>query len=225
MLLSARDEETGAGMTDRQLRDEVMTMLLAGHETTSLALSWTYYLLSRHPEAERAIAAEVHAAVGDRRPSFADLNSLTFTRQVIEESLRLYPPAWGFSREALADDEIGGYHVPKGSLAFIIPYVVHRRPNLWPDPERFDPARFEPQHEAARPKFAYIPFGGGPRGCIGNQFAMVEAQLIVASVAQRFRLDVLANQGVRAEPLITLRPAPGVRARPEARALASVGRT
>jgi cytochrome P450 len=217
MLLSARDEETGAGMTDRQLRDEVMTMLLAGHETTSLALSWTYYLLARHPEVEARIADEVDRVVGGSRPSFAHLERLTTTRQAIEESLRLYPPAWGFSRQAIADDEIGGYRVPKGSLAFVIPFVVHRRPAWWPDPERFDPDRFTPERDAARPRFAYFPFGGGPRGCIGNQFAMMEAQLIVAAVAQRFRVAVVPGQEVRAEPLITLRPAPDIMARLEVR--------
>jgi cytochrome P450 len=213
MFLSARDEETGVGMTDRQLRDEVMTMLLAGHETTSLALSWTYYLLSQHPEVERNIADEVDRVVAGRRPTFADVDQLTCTRRAIEESLRLYPPAWGFSRLALGDDEIGGYRVPKGSLVYLIPFVIHRRPRLWPDPERFDPDRFASGHEAARPRFAYIPFGGGPRGCIGNQFAMVEAQLIVAAVARRYRIELVPGQNIRAEPLITLRPAPGIRAK------------
>ena len=222
MFLSARDEETGAGMTDRQLRDEVMTMLLAGHETTSLALSWTYFLLSQHPDVERSIANEVDRVIGDDRPSFAHLDQLTCTRRAIEESLRLYPPAWGFSRRALADDEIGGYHVPRGSLVFVIPFVVHRRPTLWSDPERFDPNRFTPEREAERPRFAYIPFGGGPRGCIGSQFAMVEALLIAAGIAQRYRIVPVPDQAVRPEPLITLRPNPGIRARLEKRTARAV---
>jgi cytochrome P450 len=212
MFLSARDDETGAVMTDRQLRDEVMTMLLAGHETTSLALSWTYYLLSRHPESERRITDEVDRVIGDRWPTFADVDQLIWTRRVLEESLRLYPPAWGFSRLALGDDEIGGYRVPKGSIVFLIPFVIHRRPKLWPDPERFDPDRFAPERESVRPRFAYIPFGGGPRGCIGNQFAMLEAQLIVAMIAQRYRIELVPDQNIRPEPLITLRPNPGIRA-------------
>jgi cytochrome P450 len=210
MLLSARDEETGDGMTDRQLRDEVMTMLLAGHETTSLALSWTYYLLSQNPDADRGIADEVDRVIGDERPSFEHIEQLAGTRRVIEESLRLYPPAWGFSRRALNDDEIGGYRVPKGSLVFVIPFVVHRRPRVWPDPDRYDPDRFAPEQVAVRPRFAYIPFSGGPRGCIGSQFAMVEALLIVAAIAQRYRIVLVPGQNIRPEPLITLRPKPGI---------------
>jgi cytochrome P450 len=199
-------------MTDRQLRDEVVTMLLAGHETTSLLLSWTYYLLSQHPGARRSIEDEVDREIGNGRPTFAHIDRLTFTRRVLEESLRLYPPAWGFSRRALGDDELGGYRIPKGSLVFLIPFVVHRRPKLWPDPDRFDPGRFAPEHESTRPRFAYIPFGGGPRGCIGNQFAMLEAQLIVATIAQRYRIELVPDQHIRPEPLITLRPAPAIRA-------------
>jgi len=221
MFLSARDEETGETMTDGQLRNEVMTMLLAGHETTSLALAWTYYLLSQHPEIERSVADEVERAIGGGRLSFGHLYRLAGTRRVIEESLRLYPPAWGFSRQAVADDEIGGYRVAKGSLVFLIPFVIHRRPRLWPDPERFDPDRFTPDREASRPRFAYIPFGGGPRGCIGNQFAMVEAQLILAAVARRYRIAVVPGHTIRPEPLITLRPSPGIRARLEKRTAGS----
>ena len=187
-------------------------MLLAGHETTSLALSWTYYLLSQHPEVEQGIADEVERVIGDGPPGFEHLDRLICTRRAIEESLRLYPPAWGFSRRALGDDEIGGYRVPKGALVFLIPFVIHRRPALWPNPDRFDPGRFTPEQEAQRPRFAYIPFGGGPRGCIGNQFAMVEAQLIVAAIAQRYRIELMRDQDIRPEPLITLRPAPGIRA-------------
>lgn len=229
MFLAARDDETGAGMTDRQLRDEVMTMLLAGHETTSLALSWTYYLLSQHPDVERGITDEVDRVIGSGRPSFSHVDRLTRIRQTLEESLRLYPPAWGFSRLSLGDDEVAGYRVPKGSIVFLIPFVIHRRPKLWPDPDRFDPDRFAPEQESARPRFAYIPFGGGPRGCIGNQFAMLEAQLIVASIAQRFRVELVPGQEIRPEPLITLRPKPGIRAVIRQRAVhplsGSAGRT
>jgi cytochrome P450 len=210
MFLSAQDEETGARMTDRQLRDEVMTMLLAGHETTSLALAWTYWLLWQHPDVEARMADEVDQAIRGARAGFGDLEKLTYTRKVLDESLRVYPPAWGFSRRALADDEIGGYRVPAGSIAFLIPYVVHRRPALWPDPERFDPERFTPERQAERPRFAYFPFGGGPRQCIGNQFAIMEALLILATVAPRFRIRVSADARVVPEPLITLRPKFGI---------------
>jgi cytochrome P450 len=217
MLLSARDEETGVGMTDQQLRDEVLTMLLAGHETTSLALSWTYYLLGQHPDVERNIVDEVDRVIIEGGPGFAHLDRLPYTRQVIQESLRLYPPAWAFSRQALGDDEIGGYRIRSGSLVYLVPFVVHRRPKLWPDPELFEPGRFAPERESARPRFAYVPFGGGPRGCIGSHFAMMEAQLIVAAIAQRYRIRVVPGQDIRPEPLITLRPAPGIRARLESR--------
>lgn len=212
MLLSARDEDSGAGMTDRQIRDEVVTMLLAGHETTSLALAWTYFMLSGHPAIEAGIADEVDCVIGDARPSFAHVDRLVLTRRVIEESLRLYPPAWGFSRRAQHDDEIAGYRLRRGWLVFLIPFVVHRRAALWPEPERFDPDRFAPEQVAQRPRFAYIPFGGGPRGCLGNQFAMVEALLIVATIAQRYSIELVPDQNIRPEPLITLRPTPGIRA-------------
>ena len=192
-------------------------MLLAGHETTSLALSWTYYLLSQHADIERSVADEVARVIGVGRPSFAHIEQLACARRVIEESLRLYPPAWGFSRRALSDDEIGGYRVPKGSLVFVIPFVIHRRPKLWPNPDRFDPDRFAPEHVAVRPRFAYIPFSGGPRGCIGSQFAMVEALLIVATIAQRYRIVLVPGQSIRPEPLITLRPKPGIYATLEKR--------
>jgi cytochrome P450 len=208
MLLAARDADTCERMDDLQLRDEVITMLLAGHETTSLALSWTYYLLSNHPDVDDRVADEAARELTNGHA--ATLDRLVYTRMVVSESLRLFPPAWGFSRQALGDDEIGGFRVPKGSLVFIVPYVVHRRPALWPDPERFDPERFSAAQMAARPRFAYVPFGGGPRQCIGNQFAMLEAALILASLGRRFRVEVLAGQRIRPEPLITLRPSPAV---------------
>jgi cytochrome P450 len=150
--------------------------------------------------------------IGGRRPTFADAERLVYTRMTLEESLRVYPPAWGFSRLALGDDEIGGYHVPAGSIVFLIPFVVHRRPHLWPDPERFDPERFAPERVAERSRFAYFPFGGGPRQCIGNHFAMIEAQLILAMLSRRYRIEPVPGTRVSAEPLITLRPKPGIKA-------------
>ncbi len=217
MFLSARDEETGERMNDRQLRDEVMTMLLAGHETTSLALSWTYFLLSDRPDVDEGIAEEASRVIAGRSVSFADVERLTYTRKVLQEALRLYPPAWGYSRQALAEDSIGGYRVPAGSLAFIVPYVVHRRPHLWPDPERFDPERFTAERVASRPRFAYLPFGAGPRQCIGNQFAIVEATLILAMVSRHYRVRLAPGQHIQPKAFITLRPHPGIAAQVAAR--------
>jgi len=217
MFLGARDEETGERMNDRQLRDELMTMLLAGHETTSLALSWTWFLLSSRPEVDERIAEEARAVLAGRRASFADVERLELTRMVFQEALRLYPPAWGFSRLALADDRLGDYTIPAGSLVYIVPFVVHRRPSLWPDPERFDPQRFTAERVAARAQFAYLPFGGGPRQCIGNQFATVEALLAISMIARRYRVRLAPGQRIEPQPLITLRPSPGIRATLEAR--------
>ena len=218
MLLFARDEESGDIMTDRQLRDEVMTIFLAGHETTSLALTWVWYLLSQHPEAQQLLEAEVDAQLQGRAPGFEDVARLPYTRMVIEEAMRLYPPAWGFSRQALAPDTIGGYHLPKGWLVFTIPAVMHRHPAYWTDPDRFDPLRFTPEQTAARPKFVYLPFGAGPRQCIGNQFALIEAQVIVATLAQRYRLNLLPGHPVEAWALVTLRPRYGMKMIVERRA-------
>jgi cytochrome P450 len=206
MLLSARDEETGEAMTDEQVRVEVMTFLLAGQETTSLALTWTWYVLSQHAWVQRRLEEEVDAVLGERRPEYTDLEKLRFTRMVIEEAMRLYPPAWGFSRQAMADDRLGDFHLPRGWLVFVIPYVLHRLPTFWQNPEAFDPQRFAPEQSAQRPKFVYLPFGAGPRQCIGNHFAMMEAQLVVATLAQRYRLRLVPGHRVEPWPLITLRP-------------------
>jgi cytochrome P450 len=206
MLMSARDEETGEAMTDEQLRVEVTTFLLAGQETTSLALTWTWYLLSQHPLAQRRLEEEIDVVLNGRPPEYSDLANLPYMRMVIDEAMRLYPPAWGFSRQALADDELGGFRLPRGWLAFVIPYVLHRLPAFWQDPEAFDPERFSPERSADRPKFVYIPFGAGPRQCIGNQFALIETQLSVATFAQAYRLHLQPGHRVDPWPLITLRP-------------------
>jgi len=210
MLLSARDEETGETMTDEQLRTEVTTFLLAGQETTSLALTWTWYLLSQHPQARQRLETELDAVLDGRAPEYADLAQLPYTRMVVDEAMRLYPPAWGFSRQAMGEDRLGGYRLPKGWMAFVIPYVLHRLPAYWPNPDAFDPERFSPERSADRPKFVYIPFGAGPRQCIGNQFALIEAHLSVATLAQSYRLHLASNQRVEAWPLITLRPRHGM---------------
>jgi cytochrome P450 len=209
-LLEARDEETGEQMNDRQVRDEVMTLLLAGHETTSNALSWTWYLLSQHPDAERCLHAELEQVLGGRTPTVEDLPRLTYTRMVLDETLRLYPPAVGFNRKALADDEVGGYVVPANTLIWLSPYITHRHPDFWENPDVFDPERFSPERSAGRPHFAHYPFGGGPRLCIGNHFAMMEAQLVLATIAQRYRLRLVPNHQVEPQALLTLRPRNGL---------------
>jgi cytochrome P450 len=206
MLMSARDEETGEAMTDEQLRVEVTTFLLAGQETTSLALTWTWYLLSEHPGAAHRLGEEIDRVLSGRAPEYADLANLPYARMVVDEAMRLFPPAWGFSRQALGDDELGGYHLPRGWLAFVMPYVLHRLPAFWDDPDAFDPERFTPERSATRVKYVYLPFGAGPRQCIGNHFALIEAQLVLATLAQSYRLQLVPGHRVEPWPLITLRP-------------------
>jgi cytochrome P450 len=210
MLMAARDEQTGQGMSDRQLRDEVMTMLIAGHETVASALAWTWYLLSTAPAAEARLHAEVDRVLAGRPPAAQDLANLPYTAMVFDEALRLYPPAWIITRRALADDEIVGYRIPAGALVVVSPYVTQRDARFWPDPDAFEPERFLPERAAARPRFAYYPFGGGPRLCIGNHFAAVEAGLVIATVAQRFRLRLAPGHQVAVEPSVTLRPRHGL---------------
>jgi cytochrome P450 len=210
MLLQARDEDTGESMTDRQLRDEVMTFLLAGHETTAVALTWTWHLLAQHPDVEARLAVEATAALGGRTPTIEDIPRLAYARMVVEETMRLYPPVWGFMRQAVKPDVVGGYRIPKGAVLAIVPYVTHRHPAFWDDPERFDPERFTPARVRERPRFAYLPFSGGPRLCIGNEFALMEAQLVLAMVALRFRLRAVPGVRVESESRITLRPRGGL---------------
>jgi cytochrome P450 len=211
MLLAARDETTGDGMSDRQLRDEVVTIFAAGHETTAVAMSWTWYLLSRHPRCEARLHQELDQVLAGRSPRFADLEHLPYTRMVFEEALRLYPPAFSLTRVAAADDRIGPHRIPKGAMVTLSPWVTHRDPRLWPDPERFDPERFLPEAVRQRHKFAYFPFGGGPRVCIGNSFALMEGRLILATLAQRYRLRLEPGHPVEPQGRITLRPRHGMR--------------
>jgi cytochrome P450 len=224
MLMSARDEETGESMSDDQLRVEVTTFLLAGQETTSLALTWTWYLLSQHRAARDRLEVEIDTVLEGRPPEYSDLANLPYLRMVVDESMRLYPPAWGFSRQALADDTLGGFRLPRGWLAFVIPYVLHRLPAYWRDPDAFDPERFLPERSADRPKFAFIPFGAGPRRCIGDQFALIETQLSVATFAQQYRLHLQPGHRVDPWPLITLRPRFGMPMTIECRARTGRGR-
>ncbi len=213
MLMLSVDED-GAVMDDRQLRDEVATLFAAGHETTSNALSWTWYLLAQHPEVEAKLHAELDSVLAGRQPTLADLPNLPYTLQIIKESMRLYPPAWILNgRIALEDVQLGGYTVPKGSTLFISPYVMHHLPQYFAEPEAFQPGRFTPEFEKSLPKYAYMPFGGGTRVCIGNSFAMMEAQLILAAVAQRFRLALATDKPVRYNAQITLTPVDGIQMR------------
>lgn len=204
MLLLSRDE-SGDRMSDQEVRDQLVTLFVAGHETTSNALTWAWYLLSQHPEVEERLHEEVDAVLGERPPALSDLPRLPYTMQVIKEAMRLYPPAWVINvRRAAADTTLGGYQLRRGELLWISPYVMHRRPAYFPDPERFDPDRWTPERERALPKFAYMPFGGGPRICIGNGFALMEAHLIVAAVARRYRLRLAPSQAIALNAQITL---------------------
>jgi cytochrome P450 len=205
-LVAARDSETGGGMTAKEVRDQVVTIFMAGHETTSLALSWTWYLLSQRPEVEAKLHRELADVLGGRTPRNEDIASLRYTRMVIEESMRLYPPAHTTGRQPIKPDEILGHRIPAGAEVLIMPWLIHRKPQLWEDPERFDPERFAPERAAELPRFAYIPFGAGPRICIGAAFAMTEAILILATIAQRYRLRLKAGHPVEPQGLITLRP-------------------
>ncbi len=208
MLISATDE--GIGMNNEQLHDEVMTLFLAGHETTANALSWTWYLLSKNPAVEQTLAAELAEQLGGKSPQLKDLEYLPYNRMVIEESMRLYPPAWLVSRTATIDDIVDGVTIPAGAVVFLSQYVTHRHPNFWENPEGFDPERFTSKRSHGRPDFAYFPFGGGPRKCIGNHFALLEAQVALATITQRYRLDLMPGYTLTPQPTITLRPKDGI---------------
>jgi cytochrome P450 len=212
MLLSARDEEgDGGGMSDLQVRDEVMTLFLAGHETTSNALTWTWYLLSEHTEVEAKLHAELDAVLEGRSPTFEDVARLRYTEMVLAESMRLYPPAWAIGRLALKDYEVGGYTIPAKSLVLLSQYVTQRDERFFPEPARFDPERWTPEAKESRPQFSYFPFGGGPRRCIGEGFAWMEGILLIAALAQHWRMRLVPNHRVETNAVITLRPKYGMR--------------
>ncbi len=202
--------EKGSGMTDKQLRDEVTTLFLAGNETTANALSWTWYLLSKNPAVEQTLSAELSKRMGRKPPTLGDLAEMPYNRMVIEESLRLFPPAWLITRTASVDNIVDGVTIPAGSIVFLSQYVTHRDPDLWDNPEGFDPERFALERTEGRPDFAYFPFGGGPHKCIGHQFALMEAQIVLATIAQRYRLELLPGYPVVPQPTITLRPSEGI---------------
>jgi cytochrome P450 len=205
MLMSARDED-GSRMRDRQLRDEVMTFLLAGHETTALSLSWAWYLLSENPAVEDKLHHELRQALNGKEPSFDDLPRLCYTEAVVKESMRLYPPAWSLARTAVKDFEIRGYVVPTGANVVMSQWIMHRDPRFYSNPEQFDPGRWFGEAIQRLPRFAYFPFGAGPRYCVGAPFAMMEATLLLATIAQRFRLRMIPGFPVVPVPSITLRP-------------------
>jgi cytochrome P450 len=208
MLMAARDDES-KGMTDQQLRDEVMTLVLAGHETTASALAWTFDLLSRHPDVDRRVAEEARA-LGDRPITIEDLPRLTYTSWVVQEAMRLYPPVWVFERQAIADDVVAGYAIPKGTIVAVSPWALHRNPRYWENPEGFDPERFRPDEVEKRPRCAYLPFATGPRQCIGNAFALMEAQIVLATVARKWRLSLIPGGNAVPDPKVTLRPRDGL---------------
>jgi len=200
-------------MTDQQVRDEVMTLLLAGHDTTANALSWTWYLLATNPLAAERLTAEVQTVLGDRSPSVADLPRLPYTERVVWESLRLYPPVYGFGREAVQDTEVMGYRIPKGWNVIMCQWVVHRDARFFSNPERFDPDRWADGLAQKLPRYAYFPFGGGPRQCIGNGFPLMEAVLALATVAPAYEFTLDPAHPVVVNPAVTLRPRAGIRCR------------
>ncbi len=211
MLMAARDEQTGQGMSDLQLRDEAVTNLIAGHETTANALTWAFYLLGQNPNARDALRSELISVLAGRPPTAEDLPRLPYTRAVIEESMRLYPPAWMIGRAVRQDDVIGPFIIPAGTFVLVSPYVTHRHPGLWGNPNVFDPMRFIDGRSESLPKFSYLPFGGGQRFCIGANFAMMEAILILATVAQSCELSLSPGAVVEPYAMITLRPRHGVK--------------
>jgi cytochrome P450 len=209
MLMEAKDPETGESMSDDQLRDEVMTLMLAGHETTANALSWTFWLLGQHPEAEKKIREELKTVLDGRPPAARDFMALKQCTWAIKEGMRLYPPVWSLGRKVVAEETVKGYRFEKDALVFFSPFVLHRLPQYWSDPEAFMPERWADE-SVKRPKCAYIPFSSGPRKCIGDGFAQMEATLMLATILQRVHVELVPGQQVVPEPLITLRPKHGV---------------
>ena len=217
MLLSARDKETGRPMSDGELIDEILTLIVAGHETTASGLNWTWYLLSQHPAVEARLHAELDAAPVLAAPSLAQAEALTYTQQVINEALRLYPPGWVLSRRTIEPDVLGGYPVPARTNVLLPLYLVHRHPGFWKDPEKFCPERFAPEHEAERPRFAYMPFAAGPRHCIGETLALFEMMMHLYKVARRYRLTYVPDRPLELEAGINLRTRHPLHMRLEAR--------
>lgn len=211
MLLDSRYEDTEEGMTDQQLIDEAAILFVAGHETSANTLSWTLYLLAQHPDVLKKVKAELNTVCPGRAPTFAELRQLTYLTQVINESMRLYPPAWITDRVPLEDDQVNGITIPKGTMVSVFIYGLHHQKESWNEPEVFRPERFNNENRKNRPPFSFMPFGGGPRLCIGNNFAMMEIQLVLAAVLRRFKIRINTDYPISVKPLITLRPANGIR--------------
>ena len=209
--IAARDSETVGGMTAKEVRDQAVTILMAGNETTAQALSWTWYLLSQHRAAEAKLHDELAKVLAGRAPRHEDLADLRYTRMVIEESMRLYPPGHTLAREAIGPDEVAGHCIHRRAAVLVLPWLLHRKPSLWERADCFEPERFSSERASARPRFAYMPFGAGPRICIGSAFAMEEVMLVLATIAQRYRLHLKGGHPVEAQALITLRPRYGLR--------------
>jgi cytochrome P450 len=205
MLMSARDKDSGAPMAERELIDEVMTLIVAGHETTASGLNWTWYLLSQHPQVTARLHAEIDASAEIDSPSLAQMEALTYAQQVVNEALRLYPPGWLLSRRTIEPDVLGGYPVPANTNVLLPLYLLHRHPEFWQEPERFWPERFAPEHEAARSRFAYMPFAAGPRHCIGETLALYEMLMHLYLVARRYRLTYVPDKPLELEAQINLR--------------------
>jgi cytochrome P450 len=206
MLMHATDEETGATMSNEQIRDEVMTMFLAGHETTATALTWVWYVLAKHPAVEEKFYKEIKEKIGNRLPTAEDYNNLTYTKNIFKETMRLYPPVWTIAREATEDVEIKGYHFPKGSVLCWLTYIMQRKDQYFENPDQFIPERWDTDEVKDLPRFVYAPFGGGSRMCIGEGFAWMEAVMIMATIASRFRLKLPGNFTTTINPAFTLRP-------------------
>ena len=211
MLMSARDEETGEGMSDKQLQNEAITLLVAGHETAASSLAWTWYLLAEHPDIAEKLHLELQEVLNGSNPTFHKLPQLEYTRRIFDETLRLYPPAWGMPRTPKEDTEIQGSLIPKGSIITVAAFMIHRHPEFWENPDQFNPDNFLPDKVNQRPKFAYFPFGGGKRICIGQNFALMEATIIIALISQRFKFELLPNQNIEIDPTFTLRPKNGIK--------------
>ncbi|MCY4626669.1 MAG: cytochrome P450, partial [Acidobacteria bacterium] len=209
-LFAARDEETGEGMDDRQIRDEVVTLILAGHETSAMALSWTLYLLATRPDIEERLVEHLGANLHGAPATTEDLPRLPYLKQVVQESMRIYPPVWGYVRRAERETQLGDYVLPAKTWVGVVTWALHRHPEFWPDPERFDPDRFAPERAEERNFFAYLPFAAGPRTCIGAGMAMLETQLILAQIVPRFRMRVVPGHPIESQAVVTLKPRHGI---------------